>query len=486
MTLPSRRLNRSLYARTPDNSMRVNSPDGFLHDFMPVPWSAGDDAAGQPGGWWLGSDSPAYPDGYGPAGPGYGPRAGTTGSPLTKPDQPAAWQGPSDWLPAVTRCLTVITEAVIRTRWLYHNSKGEVIDRPRWVHDPMLLGGSPGVVSSLSPIGRRLDRHTFWSTILADAILWGQGGLVFVEDSDAQPLAGSLQLLNPFMFEVRTDGRIVLDRFSEDPLVTDFDGRFTLGGVTWRVAVMHGQYPSHEGWPAGVLLKHFSTFRLGARIARYMDGFYTSGIPSGYLSVSTPNFGEEVPDPDRPGQLVGEQDLLKRRWMAAHGKGRRSVAVLNSTVTYTPISVNPVDADIVAMASVNRVDVAHSFGLDGIWVGEGASGMSYSNSSERRADLVALTAAGWGEKMTQLVSSLMPYGSEAGVNWSTFISTSFDAAVPSLVAAVNAGIMTASEARQQVGLTPWTGPSPEWQDVSPAAVTDGRSATDGDSQNSPE
>jgi hypothetical protein len=154
--------------------------------------------------------------------------------------------------------------------------------------------------------------------------------------------------------------------------------------------------------------------------------------------------------------------------MRAHGRGKRSIAVLNSMVTYTPIAISPVDSEAVKLTSANRTDIAHAFGMSGIWLDEGVGGLSYSNSSERRADLVSLTAAGWGEKLTLLVGSLLPYGTDVSVNWATFVSPSVDTLIPGLVAAVNAGILSGLEARQYLGVIPWSGPDPDWEDNSPA------------------
>jgi hypothetical protein len=318
-----------------------------------------------------------------------------------------------------------------------------------------------------------MDGHSFFASLLADAILFGQGGFVYIEGSDGSPIAGTLSLLNPLMFTVDESGYVVLDWLGKKPLRTDYDGRFMLGGVTWRVAVLPGLYPNHGRWPQGVLLRHFGTFQVGARLGNYLGDLYATGVPSGYLSVSTPNFGAlMVPDPDdTTGKTqIRESDLLKREWMRAHGKGKRSVAVLNSMVAYSPISMSPVDAEAAKMASANRVDIAHAFGLSGIWLDEGVGGLSYSNSSERRADLVNLTSAGWGEKLTMLISSLMPYGTEASVNWMSFVQPSAETLMPALVSAVQSGILTAHESRQMLGIVPWEGPDPAWEDRSPAVT----------------
>jgi hypothetical protein len=449
---------RAIYSRFPDNGLRVNNPMGYPSDYLPVPQpTQAEEVDGIGGAWWYGQ--------------GDGPRSSTTGSPLTERSNPSRGElTASSWLPAITRCLSVIVETVVRTRWMYRDSQEQVLRRPLWVHDPMLQQGSPGPISALLPAGRQIDGHSFFSGLLSDAILWGRGGFVFAEANDRSPLPGSLALLNPFQFNIAEDGHVVLDPYGEAPLRTDFGGRFQMNGQTWRVAVLPGQYPNHEGWPQGVLLRHYATFRLGARITGYLDNLYTSGVPSGYLSVQAPNFGTvAVEDPDRPGEMIREDQLLKREWMCAHGQGLRSVAVLNSLVSYTPVSINPVDAEVAKLSSLSRTDIAHAFGLSSVFLDEGMSGLNYSNSSERRADLVSMTCAGWGEKICMLIASLMPYGSTVQVLWPSFIQPSTETLMPAIVQAVQAGIVTAREARQLLGSEPWIGPDPAFVDHSLAA-----------------
>lgn len=464
MAVPRRvRERRSLYARVPDpGGFRVNRPDGFLHDFLPIDAPA--DAAavdGIGGAWWRGE--------------GDEPWSRTTGSPLTERENGALRAARvASVLPAITRCSSIIVESVVRTRWLYTRD-GRTVQEPLWVSDPMLLGRAPGPIFPLLPAGRRLDGHSFWASILSDALLWGRGAFTFIESADGSPTPGSLIPLNPFMIDIRPDGAVVLDRWGDNPVVTDFDGRFDVGGETWRVAVLHGMYPNHGSWPQGVLLRHFQTFRVGAQIATYLGDLFTTGVPSGYLSVSTPNFGSMmVPDPDDPtgSCLIREQDLLKREWMRAHGRGRRSVAVLNSMVAYTPIALNPVDSEAVKLSSASRTDVAHAFGMSSAWLDEGMNGLAYSNPSERRADLVNLTSAGWGDKLTRLIGSLMPYGTDCSVNWITFVTPSAETLMPSIVQATNSGLITAREGRQFLGIVPWAGADPAWRDTSPAATVE--------------
>jgi phage portal protein BeeE len=436
---------RALYSRAGSNDLRINVPT------ILVPFDAEDPDYPSEGGWHYGD--------------GGGITPGTVGSPMTEPTRIAQQESSRSLLPAVTRCTRVLTGAVIRTRWFYQDRNGLNVPRPKWIESPMMMEPMPGPAMPVMPIAHRLGKHEFFEQLLSDAILFGQGAFAYAHGSDGAPLAGSCIPLNPYAVADAGDGRWIVG-LGDSTITTDFDGHFEMNGQSWGVSVLRGDPPYH-GVPQGVLARHWPTFRIGARVTTYMSSLFRSGVPSGYLQVSTPNFGVQVDDPENPGTLIWEQDLLKRQWYRAVGRGERETAVLNASVAYTPISISPVDAQAVEAARDNRIAVAHAFGMSSVWLDEGASGLTYSNSSERRADLVSMTAASWGERITDLVSALTP-GVTAQVAWSTFVSPSMETVLPTLVQAVQTGILTAGEARQIIGWEPWQGADPAWQDVSKA------------------
>ena len=200
----------------------------------------------------------------------------------------------------------------------------------------------------------------------------------------------------------------MIDPDGETPVGTDFDGRFTLSGKQWRLAVMRGM-PPHDGTPEGVLIRHFFTLQLAAGVSKYVAStFNEGGIPAGVLQVSTPNATQD------------DINAIRDSWAKAHGKGKRSTAVLNATISYQPISVKPVDAEADKLWALSDVQVAQAFNLDPIWLGQGAAGMNYNNNSDRRRDLLDITENAWASGLMQTLSALLPYGSELRVNWATF------------------------------------------------------------------
>jgi HK97 family phage portal protein len=369
------------------------------------------------------------------------------------------WRNPQhSILSAVTRCTEVIVGTIVGTEWRYETSKGVTEDRPLWIADPMLLGSVPGPVASVTPAGLRLDAHSFWSTWVTHALWWGLGAFVCVEGADGQPVAGSLRLLNPYMLGVDSSGHYVLDPHGETPVRTNYDGRFILGGKVWRLVVLRGLSPNDNRTPEGVLPRHFATLRLAASVSEYVAGTFANGVPAGFLKVSAPNFEQD------------EADALRDKWMAAHGGSRRSIAVLSSTVDFQPISIKPVDAAMAEVRGQVLADIAHAFNLSAIWLDQGASGLTYSNSNDRRRDLVDISLGGWGSRLEWTLSAVLPYGHRVHIDWPSFHRPSLEVVMPALVAAVSSGILSAQEARQYLGHVPGRAPDPSWSDKSPAVT----------------
>ena len=396
-----------------------------------------DPGAGRPS-WWVGSDDDRYGAGFGPIGPhgpGFSPAyPGASGRGWW--NRPHAGQG---MLPAVTRCTEVIVQPIIRTPWVVESPAGPQ-PPPLWITDPQLAASVPGSIESVIPAGRRLTGNAFWSSLLTSAIWWGVGAFVYVEaESDGHPLPGTLRQLNPYMVAVDDHGHWVIDPHGDDPIVTDFDGRFDMAGARWRLVAVRGFAPHNSAVPEGVLVRHFDTLRLGAAVTKYVASTFASGVPSGYLKVLTPNITQD------------QQNQLKSQWMAAHGNGTRSIAVLNSTVDFQPISIKPVDADADKMGRLSRIDVAHAFGLSAAWLDTGDGSLTYSNMVDRRRDLVDTNLTGIGQGLMDALSALMPYGTRVRIAWNMFTSPNITDAVGSVAQAVAAGIISIVEARAILG-----------------------------------
>ena len=441
------------WVRTNGPSIKTNSPDGWMADNGPV--------------WWLGSDN-AWGGAIGPHGPdwqGYGyippyrggpiGRAGEWGGTYAMPEQVMNGQGV---LAAVTRATNIIIGPPIRTTWRYYRNtdpaasladmrRGNVeVPRPLWVADPQLVGNIPGgeMGRPTIPRGRRLGAHDFWRTLLCHALWWGHGALLFTTDTNGQPLAGTLRIVHPGMWGWTEDGRLALGTDTDDPVEFDEDGTAQVGTVTWHMALLRGFAP-HDGLtPGGALTRSGLLLSTATQFNTYLNNVLQTGVPAGVLKVTTPNFDQT------------DADTLKSRWMDAHGGARKSVAVLNAGIDFTPLQLNVVDADIVANKGQILVDIAHAFGLSAAWLdaslGSGGGNITYANISDRRRDLLDHTLADHGRNLEDLVSSLLPWGTQMSIDWAAYLNTDPSRDLAAVEQGLRMGYMTKAEARERLAM----------------------------------
>lgn len=461
---PPARMTRSLKVRTDGADMLMEGTGDDYGWVSNAAWQGGTLGDYDPGGsrpsWWTGSDmfngSPIGPHGpmagsgsgvipWGPQGGGYG-QGGYGWDQRPRNMQRGWWNTPAAdgaaLLAAVTRCTSLIVNPCIRTPWELDTPRGKEA-LPLWIRDPQLLGSVPSDLTSLVGAGHRLPEQSVWATILTHALWFGRGAFCFIEAADGQPLPGTVHIVNPYQIASQ-GGRWVFDPYGEDPLVTDHDGRWEMGGQTWRIMVVRGLPPNNDETPEGVLVRHFSVLRLGATIQKFSDGALTSGVPAGYLKVHTPSYGKE------------KAKELRDQWMQTHGDPRRSIAVLNSVVDFVPISISPVNADVVNLKRSNLIDVSHAFSMSAAFLDTGDGSLTYANISDRRREQTDSLLSFWGQTLTETLSALTPYGSDLRIRWDLFTAPNLTEQVPTIVAAVQAGVLTKDEGRLYLGLEPLT------------------------------
>jgi HK97 family phage portal protein len=426
---------RARWTRT-NSSLLVNSPDGWVADQGgPAPWGAVPSGSGEPPVYWLGLDSGGgrYP--IGPNGPfgGYG-----------------------EALAAVTRATSLIVDPLTQVPWRIvdrgtenlSDASGVQRPRPRWITDPMLTRPDDRIGPSVYPATVRLPSAAFWSTLLRSALWWGTGCLIFVEDQTGAPTAGSMRVLAPYLVEpVRDDSGVLVWRIGDDSegVLTDRDGRVTLGGVPWRLLVLRNPHTDvdQDGRSKGVFEQHPMTFGLATSMESYAQGTFASGVPAGYLRVETPGLRQD------------QADDLKARWMAAHGGDRRSIAVLNAVTSFVPLSLSPVDSALVEMKTASLVDIAHAFGMES-WMLDGPAGNSttYSNSEQRYSMYRIGTLGRWTVDLQEWLSQLLPAETFVFIDLDGLLRADTATRFDSYEKALRGGFYTVDEIRALEGLPP--------------------------------
>lgn len=411
-----------MYARGNANFL-VNDPDGYPSEYGPV--------------YWIGSDAGGGAVPIGPNGP-----------------------HSVDMLPAVTRLTAVIVDPLASVPWkvVEQGFGGQVLGTPRWITDPQMLHPDARFPTQVLPAVMRQPRTEVYGTWIRSAVWYGTGFLAFIEDATGQPMAGSIRTLHPLMVNpVRDeDGALVWEVGSgTETLRADRDGFIEIGGQRWRIVCLRDPHApvDEEGRSVSVFERHPDTFRTASAIDSYARGtFRNDGVPSGFLKVNTPGLNET------------QAKTLKADWMSAHSGMSRSVAILNATTDYTPLSRSPLDTALIENKRANLADLCLAFALDP----NGALGISMGNSatyanvaqyySRQKIDLMT-----WIETVEQVISALLPAGQGIRLDFSELTRPDPKTHYEALAVAVDAGLMTLDEARNTLGLPalpPVTVPEP--------------------------
>jgi HK97 family phage portal protein len=360
-----------------------------LEQAAPVGWlSVADD--GSPPAWWVGR---SVETGWGAIGPhGTGEHGALS-------------------LPVVTRAVSLLVDPLTTGPFKVFRD-GVQVPAPSWLDDPQLLRPLPGGAFSAEPIHSRESRPIFWRRWVASAVWWGRGYIRFRVNANNEPVPGTVRHLSPFAVEP-----------NEEPITSIYHRGWIIGDSILTTA--DGYYIDSQGNDArlvaldnphshrGVFTGHPEVFELARRIHEYEAGVFRSGVPNGYLKVNAAGLTQD------------QADQLKQRWLDAHGGSRRSIAILNSTTEFTPISFNPVDSALAEVKRLSIADVAFAFGMApetlGVTLGNSATYSNVRQWFEAHRDFALQP---WQSVVEATLSALFPRGTEVRVNFDAYTDDS--------------------------------------------------------------
>jgi hypothetical protein len=357
----------------------------------------------------------------------------------------------------VTRATALLTGPLTAAafRVVDPGAPGRVVPAPRWVVDPMLVRPDERVPVVALPAVRRLPRSVFWASWLRAAIWWGMGAFIAQEDPGGAPVAGSLRLVDPAALSTTVDagGELVwvIGHGADGArVVFDRDARAVIGALAYRLVVLRNPHSpvDVDGRSQGVFALHPGVFQLAGQIDSYASGTFRSGIPAGYLKTTVPNLSQEA------------ADLLKAKWLEAHGGDRRSIAVLNAQTDFQALNLSPVDAALAEVKKLNVADVAFAFALDPMTLGAGLNNSAtYSNLRDAWDNHADFGLAPWIAAIEDTLGALLPGGWVVSVDLDRFANDPPATRYAAYKTAIDAGVMTPAWAAAQEGL-PAPGPDP--------------------------
>jgi HK97 family phage portal protein len=379
----------------------LNDPDGWEID---APWL-----------WWTG---PAGSDGTG----------GPWGNPIPGSSSPA--EVAAGGLPAARRCTSIVVDTIAGLPW--HVFRGhDRLTTPDWILDPQGLRLDGRVVDANIAAVVRLSAVEFWANWIT-AALWFGDGYVYAPVRDAQGAP------KPPLWQFRPD-EVRIDQ-----------GAYWIGETPLPASSMlhlRGAPPYVNGHGIGVLDSAGDDLALASTIRQYAGSIFATGVPAGYLKSSSPSMTQD------------DADALKARWLAQHGGAKRSIAVLNATTEFHPISISPIDAQLTAAREWSTRDLALAFGVPAYMLGVPGDSSTYANVESRHRELQQFTLLPWQRRIESTLDAQLPRGTSLKIRSDGLLRADTATRSAYYVAALDPvkGWMTRAEVRDLEDLAPEEG-----------------------------
>lgn len=308
--------------------------------------------------------------------------------------------------------------------------RGDVdqVSTPAWIADPggaylMPGGAGPG---SLTPFD-------FYSQVFVSLLLLGNAYVW----ADRRGFDGAptppLHVINPELVHVEHVG----DRVAG----------YRIGGFEFDASdILHVRARTLPGSPIGmgIVEQYRATLAgMGALRAYSASTFGSGGVPAGILKSDAPDLTQ------------AEADRLKAAWMAAHGSGRRSVAVLNATTNFVPLSLPPEDAQFLGTQQFSLLEQALMVGVPPSFVGAtSGDSMTYSNIESRFIELGRFSLLPWARRVEDAFERYLPRGQRVRFVLDGLYRSDTKTRYEAHAVAIGAGFLTVDEVRELENLAP--------------------------------
>jgi HK97 family phage portal protein len=378
----------------------------------------------RPGLWWTG-----------------GPGQNVFGNPI-----PGANGSSFGGIPAVDRATQLIVGTLATLPWHVYRNETERLTTPDWIADPQALRLDGRVVAPGETPENRLSNVDFWGQWILNALWWGDGFVYApVRDVNGGPKP-PMWLIHPFDVELR-------------------DGRYHVSDIELEqnsVIHLRGKWPIVDGRGTGVLHNFSQQLAMGVALWDYVAGAFSSGVPAGYLKSSQPSMTQE------------QADALKARWLSQHGGVRRSIAVLNATTEFTPLTWSPVDLAAVDFSKITVAQIALMFGVPAYLLNAPTGDSStYANVESRFLEFKQLSLQQWIVSTEAVLTAQLPRATELRVEVDGMLRSDTKTRFDTYKIALDEGILTVDEIRHLEQRPPLETQEPDAVPLSAAVDTIG-------------
>lgn len=355
-------------------------------------------------------------------------------------------------LPGAWRATTLIADLLGSVPWHAYRERGgepvEKIETP-----PILFRPSP------------LDTRMTVISALALDLIWHGNAIGVIASRNAEGVPTSMLPVSANRVGIRST---VPGAIQRGQVEYEIDGN-----VFGPSDVIHIKGHSEPGDARGfgVLEAHLNgTLSLSHALQSEADAVARDGaVPTGILKISNP----DVTEP--------EMQQIKQGWVQAQRD--RSVAALNATTEFHPVSWNPSDAQLIEARSFSLRELALIFGVPAYFLNAEDSSRTYSNIQDEAINLLKFSLGGILARFEQTLSEVLPRGTWAKANLDSVLRADTLTRYKAHQIGIKARFLQVNEVRDMEDLPPLS--EEELQKMQPQPQGDGN-ATEGEEDESDE
>lgn len=284
----------------------------------------------------------------------------------------------------------------------------------------------------------RLNRYTFFSTVVRSMLL--RGNAYAIIERDAQRNVVNLRYIDA--------GRVTINHDSLNQNVT-----YSITGEEQSIfkphEILHFMNYTENGIEGiSTLRAAYNALRISVSTDDTARGFFASGANiRGFLKVQ--------------GILTKTQkQQMRDSWsqtFGSSGDGAGGVAVLEGNTDFVPISMNAADAQLLQAREFNVVEIARFFGVNPVKLFD-LTKSSYSTVEATQLSFLTDTLAPLLEKIEEeLEYKLFADNIDVKFDSDVLLRNDKSSQASYLTSLVNNGIMSPNEARRVIGLPPVEG-----------------------------
>lgn len=336
-------------------------------------------------------------------------------------------------VPGASRAATLLSDLLGAVPWHAFRQRAE---------QPMqLLTPTPPLLEQPAPPDSRMTTFSSWGLDL----IWEGNAIGIIAARNVEGWPTAVLPVPARMVGVRRVGRESLSQLPVGAI------EYRVGTLTFGSdEVIHFKGPCEPGAVRGlgVLEAHLNeTLALAREQQRQARSISQHGVPTGRLKVTNPDATED------------DLQAVKTGWLKAQRD--RTVAVLNATTEFEPLSWNPEQMQLVEARRYSLTDLELIFGLPVGWLGGLQSSRQYSNIEADAVNLLKFTLGGHLARFEQTLSLHFPRGTTAKANLDAILRADTLTRYQAHAIALDKEFLTVDEVRELEDRPPMPDKPPE-------------------------